>query len=109
MHPKLPVVVFSDGLLFDDPSSLRHASGAIAALARERIPLVLCSGKTRAEIEVLHQTLGIRHPFISETGAALFVPGGYFDFAIPDARDVAGYQLVEFGKPHAEVVQILHE
>jgi predicted mannosyl-3-phosphoglycerate phosphatase (HAD superfamily) len=36
------------------------------------------------------------------------IPAGYFGFAVPGARDLAGYQAVEFGRPYAEVARTLH-
>jgi mannosyl-3-phosphoglycerate phosphatase len=98
MRSGLPIVVFSDVDGVD--CALKH-------LAPDEVPLVLCSSKTRAEIEEMQQELGIRHPFVCETGAAAFIPVGYFDFDVPNARDRAGYQAVEFGWPYAEVVHTL--
>jgi mannosyl-3-phosphoglycerate phosphatase len=76
-------------------------------LASEEVSVVLCSSKTRAELEQIQRELGIRHPFICENGGALFIPPAYVDVAVPDAREIAGYQVVEFGRPYAEVVDAL--
>jgi mannosyl-3-phosphoglycerate phosphatase len=81
---------------------------ALVRLAEGRVPIVFCSDKTRAELEVLQHELGIRHPFICEGGAAVFVPAGYFDGRVPRARPVAGYDVVEFGRSYTEVVAALH-
>lgn len=106
-----PVVVFADvdGLL-QDPSStvLAHAAGAVRELREQLVSVVLCSLKTRAELELLQQELGLRDPFVSEGGAAAFVPPGYFGFAVPAARDVAGYAAIEFGRPYSDIVRLLH-
>jgi mannosyl-3-phosphoglycerate phosphatase len=103
--------VFSslDAALLDSHACSSHAAAkAVELLAREGIPLVFCSSKTRAQLELIHQEIGISHPFISENGAAVFVPGGYFDFEVPNARDIAGYRAVEFGRAYADVVKALH-
>lgn len=71
------------------------------------VALVLCSGRTRPEIEHLAHALGIRHPFICEHGAAAFVPDGYFPFEVSNAVPIAGYQVVEFGRSSASVVEAL--
>jgi mannosyl-3-phosphoglycerate phosphatase len=105
MEAKLPVVVFSDDVPFDGASS-DHA-GVLELVMRERIPLVICSSKTRAEIELIQQEFGIKHPFISENGAAVFVPRGYFGFDVPNSRNVAGYEAIAFGRPYADVVDAL--
>ena len=81
---------------------------ALARIEREHLPLVFSSSKTRAELELIQQELGLHHPFICENGAAVFVPRGYFDFTVAPAIDVAGYEVVEFGKPYTEVVASLH-
>jgi mannosyl-3-phosphoglycerate phosphatase len=111
MKPRLPIVVFSDvdGVL-RHPSvhSCTEAARALQRLWREDVPLALCSSHTRAEVGWIQQELGIRHPFICESGGAVFIPAGYFEFAVPGARDLAGYQAVEFGRPYAEVVRTLH-
>lgn len=75
---------------------------------REQIALVFCSSRTRAELEAVRQDFGLSHPFICENGAGVFVPDGYFPFEVPYARDIPGYHAVEFGRPYAEVVDILH-
>lgn len=111
MTPNVPLVVFSDvdDLVMDRRTrSCDRAATALEVLNRRAIPLVLCSGRTRAELEHIHQELGIRHPFICEHGAAVFVPDGYFNIPVDHARAVAGYEVVEFGQPYGHVVEMLH-
>jgi mannosyl-3-phosphoglycerate phosphatase len=112
MNTELPLVVFSDldGTLLDRQTySAAAAESALALLARERIPLVLCSSKTRAEIQLVQQGLGISHPFICENGGALYIPDGYFTFDLFEARRIPGYSVVEYGRPYAEVVETLQQ
>jgi mannosyl-3-phosphoglycerate phosphatase len=108
MMPKLSVVVFSSLGRALEQEFLQSSSGKTRAmlelLAREHIPLVLCSSQTRAELERVNQALGFAHPVIAESGGALFIPARYFGVDVPEARLQAGYQTVEFGKPYAEVV-----
>lgn len=107
MARKRPLVVFSDvDGVFDgsSPASLAAAAKALTVLSRDHVPLVLCSSKTRAELEYLSRELGISHPFICENGSAVFIPKGYLGFVVPDGREVAGYQAVEFGDSYAAVV-----
>jgi len=85
----------------------RSADGACDRIEREQLPLVLCSSKTRAEIALIQRQLGIRHPFICENGAAVFVPRGYFGVGVAQAHQIAGYEVIEFGKPYKEVVATL--
>jgi mannosyl-3-phosphoglycerate phosphatase len=111
MEPRPPIVVFSDvdGVLrHPRVHSCTEAARTLQRLRREDVPLALCSSHTRAEVEWIQQELGIRHPFVCESGAAAFIPAGYFEFPVPGARDLAGYQAVEFGRPYAEVAGALH-
>ena len=112
---KTSIVVLSDldGTLLDSETySAGAARKALDLLIGENIPLILCSSKTRAEIQVLQQELGFSHPFICENGGALYIPDGYFGFdfrhGLRSARFSAGYQVVEYGRPYAEVVETLH-
>jgi mannosyl-3-phosphoglycerate phosphatase family protein len=108
MMPKRSVVVFSSLGRALEREFLQSSAGTTRAvlelLAREDIPLVLCSSQTRAELELVNQAVGFTHPVIAESGGALFIPARYFGVDVPEARLVAGYQIVQFGKPYAEVV-----
>ncbi len=107
MERSVFLLVFTDvdGTLLDhDTYSFSAAQEALALLARESVPLILCSSKTRAELEALQEELGIGHPFISENGGALFVPDGYFPFEARGARRVGRYRAIEFGLPYSDVV-----
>ena len=105
-----PILVFSEvDWVFRSPSagSLALAARILRELASEEVSVVLCSSKTRAELEQIQQELGIGQPFVCENGGALFIPRAYVDFAVPHAREIAGYQAVEFGRSYAEVVDAL--
>ena len=105
------VVVFSaiDGALVDRlTESSAGAVDGLDLLAHEGIPLVLCSHNTRAEIEAIQRATRTAHPFISENGAALFVPIGYFADPPEDARLVGDHHVWEFGPSYWEVVPTLH-
>ena len=71
-----------DGSLLDHHSyAFAAALPAISELARQSIPLVLCSSKTRAEMEQIRARLDNSDPFIVENGAAIFVPQAWLDGA----------------------------
>jgi mannosyl-3-phosphoglycerate phosphatase len=111
MQPMPPIVVFSDldDSLFEPHAFSVDASArrALNRLEHQQIPLVFSSSRTRAEIELIHQELGINHPFVSEGGAAVFLPRGYFAFRAAESIDVSGYDTIQFGRPYAEVVTVL--
>lgn len=98
-------VVFSDldGTLLDESSySFKDALPAVRLLQLRAIPLVLCSSKTRAEIESCRLSLHNRHPFISENGGGIFIPPGYFSAPF-EAATIGGYQAIILGSPYAEI------
>jgi mannosyl-3-phosphoglycerate phosphatase len=105
-----PVVVFVDIDNAPQESTDRHLrlASLLESLADERITLVFYSHRTRAEIESIRQAIGVFHPFICESGAAAFVPGRYFGTDLENARDVAGYQAIEFGAPYGDMVTAVH-
>lgn len=76
-------------------------------MAPRRSPSCGARAVPRAELEALRQDQGVYHPFICENGGGVYVPHAYFPFAVPDARDVAGYHVIEFGRPYSDVVEIL--
>jgi mannosyl-3-phosphoglycerate phosphatase len=112
MTHHLPIVVFSslDAIPVGAGEWVPHGVvGALRRLRDEHIPLVFHSTKTRAQLESIHHAIEIRHPFIAENGAAVFIPRGYFGVDLPNTRPVAGYRAVEYGRPYSEVVEALHQ
>jgi mannosyl-3-phosphoglycerate phosphatase len=105
---KLVVITDVDGCLVDH-ATYSHAAAdpAIARLKASGIPVVLCSSKTRAELERVQEDLGLIAPFVVENGGALYVPAGTFPFAIPGASQAAGYEVLDFGRPHEGVLATL--
>jgi mannosyl-3-phosphoglycerate phosphatase len=111
MKPDAGMVVFTDldGTLLDHETySYSPALEALDLLERQRIPLILCSSKTRAEIELIQGNLRLRHPFISENGGGVFMPRGYFPFTPEGTRDIEGYKVLESGIPYWQLVETLH-
>ncbi len=99
-------IIFTDldGTLLDPKTySFGEALPALNAVRERGIPLVLCSSKTRAEIEVYRKRLENRDPFIAENGGAVFVPAGYFPF--PAGTPRGGYSVTVFGRPYREIRQ----
>ena len=101
-------IIFTDldGTLLDhDTYSFSAALPAIELIKKREIPLVLCSSKTRAEIEYWRNRLENRHPFISENGGGIFVPFSYFaqdDISAvwPEAKMIDGYHELVLGTPY---------
>ena len=109
MTPRLVIFSELDGPLHDPPgSAFASAARMLKTVIRANVSLILTSRKTRAELEHVQQGLGIRDPFVSESGAAAFIPPGYFGRDLPGTRPIAGYSAVEFGRTYSDVVAILH-
>jgi mannosyl-3-phosphoglycerate phosphatase family protein len=103
-------VVFSDlnGILLDpDSYSCGPAEPGIRTLGELGHPLVLCSSKTRAEIEYWRQRLDNSEPFIVENGGAIYIPRNYFPFRPEGSKLRDGYEVIELGTPYRELVETL--
>jgi len=103
-------VVFTDldGTLLDRFTySYEKSLDAIELLKAKEVPIVFCSAKTAAEQKEYVKELGIVDPFIVENGGAVYIPEGYFDFAITDARTNSGYLVIQLGTPYKAVRKVL--
>ncbi|MDP4029012.1 MAG: HAD-IIB family hydrolase [Gallionella sp.] len=107
--PKTIIISDLDGTLLDSANySYAAALPSLGMIRARDVPLILCSSKTRAEIEVIRRQLHNNHPFVTENGGGIFVPHGYFS-GLPDAPDMpdtvesGGYRLVALGTPYAEI------
>jgi mannosyl-3-phosphoglycerate phosphatase len=97
-----------DGCLRERADLTRSAAdAALGRLKEAGVPVILCSSMTRAELERVRQELGLSDPFISENGGALFAPVGAFPFPLAGAIQRDTYEVVEFGKPHRDVLGVL--
>lgn len=100
------ILIFTDldGTLLDPHDySFDEALPALEQLRQRRIPLILCSSKTRAELESYQGMMNMDEPFVSENGGALFAPWGYFD-RVPERSEKRGrYLVMEFGIPYQKI------
>jgi mannosyl-3-phosphoglycerate phosphatase len=103
---KRSLVVFADldGTLLDHATYRFDAAlPALRLLDEKNIPLILCSSKTRAEMERLRRQLGLDDPFISENGAAVFIPRDYFCHDYPHDKVTQEYLVIELGAPYSSL------
>jgi len=103
-------VIFTDldGTLLDHSTySFAEAQPGLDLLQGKGVPLILCTSKTRREVELWRERLGNKHPFIVENGGAIFVPENYFDFAVPAAVLKDGYLMLVLGLPYDALVESL--
>ena len=103
------ILVFSDldGTLLDrDSYAWRGARPALTELRRRHIPLILCTSKTRAEVQRVRARLRNRDPYAVENGGIVVVPKGYFGTSL--VRDGNQRDLIlRLGRPYKEVVTML--
>jgi len=99
-----------DGTLLDHNTySFDSALPALAELKKKDIPLIICTSKTRAEIEELRLHLHNVHPFVSENGGAIFIPKSYFDHSFNYDKEDSGYFIIELGTPYSKIRELLSE
>ena len=106
------LLVFTDldGCLLDHFSySYEPARPALIELKSRKIPLILSSSKTLAELADLSAELNLSTPFIVENGAGVILPDGYFTAPVGDLESNEGLLLKTFGAGLLDVVRILHE
>ena len=74
---QLLVVTDLDGTLLDQQTySYELCLPALRRLRASRIPIVMCSTKTSAEMLPLWRELELDAPFICESGGAIYFPDG---------------------------------
>jgi mannosyl-3-phosphoglycerate phosphatase len=106
------IIIFTDldGTLLDHNTySFQKALPALAEMKKRNIPLILCSSKTRGELEEYQRKLKIKYPFVSENGGAIFIPRGYFNRLNNDLKVKGKYLVLELGTPYKELRKRLLE
>ena len=97
-----------DGCLLDATTySFEAARPALSLLAEKRIPLVLASSKTRAEMLPLARALCLATPLIVENGGALLVPEKEFANVPRGALLQAGFWSLVLGTPRKKILELL--
>lgn len=106
------ILIFTDldGTLLDDQTyDFNQALPALRLIRSRKIPLILVSSKTRAEIEFYRKELSLADPFIAENGGATYFPAA---FPLPDeySYEIVGeYHEVLIGTPLTVLYEKIHE
>lgn len=105
MKTESKTIIFADldGTILDEENSFQETLPIIRLLIEREAILVLCSTKTKAEIELYQKKLGVNGPFIVENGGAIFIPKGYFSFPISNSKHTSEYVILELGMPYSIV------
>ena len=98
-----------DGTLLDHETySWEEARPALAELKQQKLPLVMVSSKSQAELRVILRQLRFQDPFIAENGGAIYFPSKYFPFPVPGTKPaMSGWRKVELGVPYVRLVKEL--
>src|SRR5262245_41423195 len=73
------MIVFADTSVLSVASTAREPDPVVTSLAAYGVPLILASDAAAPAVISWQQALRIRNPFISDGGAALHIPDGYFE------------------------------
>jgi len=101
----MKTVVFTDldGTVLDENYSFHNVKPIIDQLLSFKVAVVVCSSKTRKEIEFYRKSLCLSDPFISENGGAVFVPKNYFEGLAAFNKKTKKYNIIELGLPYLEL------
>ena len=112
MQNRAKPIVFTDldGTLLDEENySFEPALNAIEELKRLSVPIVLCSSKTKGEIEFYRDKIAINAPFIVENGGAIFIPDKYFSHKYSFDLSQNSYKIIKLGLNYSMLVSRLKE
>lgn len=107
----LPVIFTDlDGSLLDHYTySFAAARPLLGKLQSMTIPVIPITSKTFAEVSKLRDAMSNAHPFITENGAAIFIPRGYFKRK-PKGFSVQGdFWVLRNCKPRSHWLALLWE
>ncbi len=108
------IIIFTDldGTLLDSNYSFEKALPALKLIHDMEIPLILCSSKTRTEIEHCREKLKNDYPFIFENGGGLFLPKSS-NIEIQDLKNIIvdekKYFIIKLGADYADLRNALQE
>lgn len=111
---KLIIFTDLDGTLLDHATySFEAALPALQLIKEKEIPLVICSSKTRKEIEYYREKMGNAHPFVTENGGGIFIPKTYFNFKIQSSNfkveEDFDYQIIRLGALYSDLRRAIEE
>jgi mannosyl-3-phosphoglycerate phosphatase family protein len=97
-----------DGSLLDhDSYSHKAADELLQELETDQVPVILTTSKTRAEVLSIREALNNQHPFITENGAAVFIPQKYFAIKPEGCIEAGGFWVFRFCQPRSHWLSIL--
>lgn len=108
------IIIFTDldGTLLDSKNySFEKAKDSLDLIHKLKIPLIICSSKTKSEIEYFRRKLKNNHPFISENGGGIYIPKNYFKKEIKKYKIEKSnkYFLIRLGEKYDNLRKVLNK
>lgn len=106
------ILIFTDldGTLIDhDTYRFDQAADALETLKQRSIPVIICSSKTRAEIELYRLRMNLDGPFVVENGGAIFIPPSTFHAMSGGLMEQGDYFVKELGTSYRVLRDIWQE
>lgn len=100
------MIIFTDldgSLLNHSDYSYYEAHAALKKIRADNIPLIMCTSKTRNEVETLHDKMGLKEPFIVENGGGIFFPRNYRGFRIEKSIIIHNLKCIPLGVPYGKI------
>ncbi len=100
------MIIFTDldgSLLNHSDYSYYEALPALKKIRAADIPLVMCTSKTRNEVEVILGKMGLKEPFIVENGGGIFFPKNYRGFRIEKSIIIHDLKCIPLGMPYGMI------
>ncbi len=106
------IIIFSDldGTLLDHFTYQSTAANkTLQQLKNAKIPVILNTSKTFAELSVIRRKLHLDTPFIIENGAAIYIPMNTFNKQPVDTVPIENYWVKSFCLPRQQWLKLLSE
>jgi predicted mannosyl-3-phosphoglycerate phosphatase (HAD superfamily) len=108
ISPSIVVISAIDGAMRASDGTCEEVRTALDLLADRGVPVVLMSHAGPDDVQDVQAELGLRHPFICNGGAALYIPRGYFMELDGLTAGNAAWEVFEFGVPDpARAIRLL--
>jgi len=106
------LIVFTDldgSLLNHGDYSWEAARPALDRIRELGIPLVICTSKTRQEVNVIREEIGISGPFIVENGGGIFLPPEYDTLPLGGAVIMGTLRCIPLGVSYARIRSFMED
>lgn len=108
----MKTVIFTDldgTFLNHDDYSFLESNEALSLIDKKKIPFIFTTSKTKVEVEILQKKVGIKEPFITENGAAIFIPKNYqgLDFSFLD--EFEDYNILQLGLSYNQILSFYNK